>query len=213
MAQDAMIAHAQQRAYQAEFLAANPKINRSLWIFTPHNPIRRVCQLLVAPSRGERLEGIEPNPIAWWCFSAFTYAATVCIVVLACITTPIYQIQYFATHGDTKFNWITWSDIAFAIIFSVEAIIKIIADGFMFTPNAYIRNVWNDIDFFVLITLWINVVADLTDRGGLSRAFRAFKALRALRLVNISDTARQTFHDVIISGFWNILSRSEEHTS
>jgi hypothetical protein len=126
--------------------------------------------------------------------------------VLACITTPIYQIEYFLLHGESKFNWITWSDIAFAVIFSVEAIIKIIADGFLFTPNAYIRNVWNDIDFFVLITLWINVVADLTDRGSLSRAFRAFKALRALRLVNISETARETFHDVIISGFWNIMS-------
>lgn len=206
MAQDAVNAHRQQRAHQADFLKSNPKINKSLWIFPADNPIRRLCQLVVAPSRGERLEGVEPNPIAWWCFSAITYAAIVCIVVLACITTPLYQIVYFAQHGESKFNWITWSDIAFAVIFSVEAIIKIIADGFLFTPNAYIRNIWNDIDFFVLITLWINVVADLTDRGGLSRAFRAFKALRALRLVNISDTARQTFHDVIISGFWNILS-------
>jgi hypothetical protein len=162
--------------------------------------------LVVAPSRGERFEGTDPNPIAWWVFSAVTYLAIVCIVVLACITTPIYQIEYFRLHGENKFNWITWSDIAFAVIFSVEAVIKIIADGFLLTPNAYIRNVWNDIDFFVLITLWINVVADLTDRGGLSRAFRAFKALRALRLVNISETARQTFQDVIISGFWNILS-------
>jgi hypothetical protein len=206
MAQDAVLAHQKQREHQADFLKSNPHINKSMWIFTADNPIRRACQLMVAPSRGERLEGVDPNPIAWWCFSAITYAATVCIVVLACITTPIYQIEYFATHGDSKFNWITWSDIAFAIIFTIEAVIKIIADGFLLTPNAYIRNVWNDIDFFVLLTLWINVVADLTDRGGLSRAFRAFKALRALRLVNISETARQTFQDVIISGFWNILS-------
>jgi hypothetical protein len=206
MAQDAMIAHAKQQAHEADILKSNPKVNKSLWIFTVDNPIRRVCQLTCAPSRGERIEGLDPNPIAWWCFSAFTYAAIVCIVILACITTPIYQIEYFAKNGDDKFNWITWSDIAFAIIFSVEAIIKIIADGFLLTPNAYIRNVWNDIDFFVLLTLWINVLADLTDRGSLSRAFRAFKALRALRLVNISETARQTFHDVLISGFWNILS-------
>jgi voltage-dependent calcium channel len=206
MAQDAVAAHAKQRAHQENFLKSNPHVNKSLWVFTADNPIRRLCQLVVAPSRGERLEGIDPNPIAWWCFSAITYAAIVCIVVLACITTPLYQIQFLATHGDSKFNWITWSDIAFAIIFTIEAVIKIIADGFLLTPNAYIRNVWNDIDFFVLLTLWINVVADLTDRGGLSRAFRAFKALRALRLVNISETARQTFQDVIISGFWNILS-------
>jgi hypothetical protein len=205
MAQHALAAHAKSRAEQEDFLKSNPKINKSFWFFTPDHPLRHACQLLVAPSIGERLDGTDPNPIAWWCFSAFTYAAIVCIVVLACITTPLYQIEYFAIHGDNKFNWITWSDIAFAVIFTVEAIIKIMADGFIFTPNAYIRNVWNEIDFFVLITLWINVVADLSDRGGLSRAFRAFKALRALRLVNISETARQTFQDVIISGFWNIL--------
>jgi len=206
MAQQALSAHAKYRADQEDFLKSNPKVNKSLWIFPPENPIRHICQLLCAPSVGERLDGTDPNPVAWWCFSAFTYASIVCIVVLACVTTPLYQIEYFAVHGDNKFNWITWSDIAFAVIFSIEAIIKIIADGFLFTPNAYIRNVWNEIDFFVLLTLWINVVADLTNRGGLSRAFRAFKALRALRLVNISETARQTFQDVIISGFWNILS-------
>jgi voltage-dependent calcium channel len=205
-AQDAINAHAQQRANQADFLKSNPMANRSLFIFDVDNPIRRLCQLCVGPAHGERLFGTEPNEIAWWCFSALTYIAIICIVVLACITTPLYQIQYFAEHGDSIWNWITLTDIAFAVIFSVEAIIKIVADGFLFTPNAYLRDVWNDIDFFVLATLWINVVADLTDRGGLSRAFRAFKALRALRLVNISETARQTFHDIIISGFWNIIS-------
>lgn len=206
MAQDALIAHAKQIARQTDFLKSNPRANKSLWIFAAHNPIRRVCQLMVAPSRGERIEGMEPNPIAWWCFSAITYVAIVCIVVLACITTPLYQINYFAEHGDSRFNWVSWSDVAFAIIFTIEAIIKIVADGFLLTPNAYIRNVWNDIDFFVLLTLWINVVADLTSRGNVSRAFRACKALRALRLANISETARQTFHDLIISGFWNIIS-------
>jgi voltage-dependent calcium channel len=205
-AQDVVNAHAQQRAQQASYLKLNPDINKSVWLFGVDNPVRTLCQLLVAPSRGERFEGVDPNPIAWWIFSAATYVAIVCIVVLACITTPLYQIEYFATHGDTKFNWITWTDIIFAVIFSFEAIVKIIADGFLLTPNAYLRNIWNDIDFFVLITLCINVVADITNRGGLSRAFRAFKALRALRLVNISENARQTFHDVIISGFWNILS-------
>src|SRR5271170_3768967 len=120
MAQDAVLAHQKQRATQADFLKTNPHINKSMWIFTADNPIRRACQLVVAPSRGERLEGIDPNPIAWWCFSAITYAAIVCIVVLACVTTPIYHIEYFASHGDSKFNWITWSDIAFAIIFTIE---------------------------------------------------------------------------------------------
>jgi voltage-dependent calcium channel len=206
LAQDAITAHVQQRAHQANFLNTNPLANRSLFLFKADNPLRRLCQLVVAPSRGERLEGTDPNPIAWWIFSAIIYIAIVAMVVLACITTPLYQIQYLAQHGDNKLNWITWSDIAFAVIFTFEALIKITADGFLFTPNAYIRNTWNDIDFLVLFTLWINVIADLTDRGGVSRAFRAFKALRALRLVNISDTAQQTFHDVIISGFWNIIS-------
>jgi len=46
----------------------------------------------------------------------------------------------------------------------------------------------------------------LYDPSGGSRAVGAFKALRALRLLNVSDSARDTFHSVIVMGGWKVIS-------
>ncbi len=98
--------------------------------------------------------------------------------------------------------------MAFAGVFTIEAVIKIIADGFFLTPNAYFRSSWGIIDGIVLITLWINVITLLSNDGAVSRAVGAFKALRALRLLNVSDSARETFHSLIINSGWKIISVS-----
>ncbi|KAN0117387.1 BcCCH1, calcium channel protein [Hyaloscypha variabilis] len=207
LAKEAVSATSQRKKAQREFLARHPNYNNSLFIFTPRNPVRRLCQRIVGPGRGsERFEGVEPNKAVWYTFSAFIYAAIVAMVILACVTTPLYQKEYFAVHTFSVRNWFVWSDLSFAIIFSIEAIIKVIADGFFWTPNAYFRSSWGLIDGIVLVTFWINVVTALTNDGSVSRAVGAFKALRALRLLNVSDSARETFHSLIIVGIWKLLS-------
>lgn len=183
----------------------HPTHDKALWLLGSGSYLRCLCQRIVAPSYGERLApNVKPVLACWYIFTAFMYICTVAIVVLACIVTPVYQKSYQINHGEFRFAWFTWSDLAFTIIFSLEALIKVVADGFWLTPNGYLRNTWNRIDFFVLGTLWINLIGDVLDRNSLSRDFRAFKALRALRLVNISDATKATFHDVFIAGFWNI---------
>jgi voltage-dependent calcium channel len=209
MARQAVSATAARRKAQREYLARHPTYNSSLWIFTPKNPIRRLCQRLVGPGRGsERFDGVEPNKIAWYTFSAFIYAAIVAMVILACVTTPLYQKEYREMNQFSIRNWYVWTDLAFAAVFSAEAAIKVIADGFFFTPNAYFRSSWGIIDGIVLITLWVNVFTLLANDGAVSRAVGAVKALRALRLLNVSDSARDTFHSIIIVGGWKILGVS-----
>jgi hypothetical protein len=117
--------------------------------------------------------------------------------------TPLFQREHFQ---NTTYNWFVWADIGFAALFSVEAIIKVVADGFFWTPNAYFRGSWGFIDGVVLITLWVNVVTVVHDNSSVSRFVGAFKALRALRLLNVSDSARDTFHAVIIVGGWKVIS-------
>ncbi|KAK5276060.1 calcium channel protein, partial [Cryomyces antarcticus] len=128
------------------------------------------------------------------------------MVLLACVTTPLYQKEYFQNHTFSVKNWFVFTDLAFAALFTVEAVIKVIADGLFWTPNAYFRGSWGLIDGVVLITLWVNVATSLYSGGVVSRAVGAFKALRALRLLNISDSARDTFHSVIVLGGWKVLS-------
>ncbi|CAJ0546434.1 Ff.00g099070.m01.CDS01 [Fusarium sp. VM40] len=206
MAEQAMSATMTRKRTQREYLTKYPKYNNSLYIFSPNNSLRRLCQRVVGPSRGiERIDGVIPDTVLWYSFTIFIYAAIVAMVVLACVTTPLYQKEYQEQHQFSFRNWYIWTDMAFAIVFTLEAGIKIIADGLLWTPNAYLRSSWGFMDSVVLITLWINVVTLLINDGAISRAIGAFKALRALRLLNVSNSARNTFHDLIIVGWWKIL--------
>lgn len=40
----------------------------------------------------------------------------------------------------------------FLAIFSTETFLKIIAQGFILHPGSYMRNIWNVMDFFVVVT-------------------------------------------------------------
>lgn len=195
-----------RRKLQRAYLNRHPNYNVSLFVFRPENPIRQACQYLVGPSRGvERLDGKAPWKPAWYAFSFFTYAAIVAMVVIACVTTPLYQRENFGI-SERYNNWLVWTDMGFAILFSCEALIKVIADGFFYTPNAFFRSIWGLIDMVVLISLWISVITTLIEEDSITRGVGAFKALRALRLLNISDTARETFHSVIVVGGYKVLS-------
>lgn len=209
MAKEVVSAAERRKVAQREYLAKHPTYNTSLFIFSPTNPIRRLCQKVVGPGRGsERVEGAAPSPWVWYGFSAFLYAVIVAMVLLACVTTPLYQMQYWSTRPFSFRNWFVFTDLSFAVIFTVEAVIRVIADGLFWTPNAYFRSSWGLIDGVVLITLWINCASSLYNEGAVSRAVGAFKALRALRLLNVSDSARDTFHSVIVRGGWKVLSVS-----
>ena len=210
-AREVVSATEQRKRAQRQYLQRYPRYNVSLFLFGPTNPIRRLCQRIVGPGRGNtRFEGVDPIKPVWYAFSALIYAAIVAMVLLACVSTPLYQRDYFKRHGGYNVrNWFVWTDMAFALVFSVEALIKVIADGFFWTPNAYFRGSWGFIDGLVLVTLWINVITSLYSDGAVSRAVGAFKALRALRLLNVSDSARDTFHSVIVLGGWKVISVSE----
>ncbi|KAJ5902179.1 hypothetical protein N7495_002707 [Penicillium taxi] len=203
MAKEVVSAAEARKRAQREFLVKHPTYNKSLFIFSPNDPVRKFCQRIVGPGRGnQRVEGVDPYKPLWYAFSAFIYAAIVAMVILACITTPLYQRKYFATNR----NWFVYIDLGFAVVFTIEAAIKVIADGFFWTPNAYFRSSWGFIDGVVLVTLWISVISSLMKDWSISRPIGAFKALRALRLLNVSNSAKDTFHSVIILGGWKVIA-------
>lgn len=210
-AKEVVSATEHRKRAQRQYLQRHPRYDVSLFIFGPRNPLRRFCQRIVGPGRGNaRIEGVDPVKPVWYAFSAFIYVAIVAMVLLACVTTPLYQRDYFHDRGGYNVrNWFVWTDLGFAVVFTIEALIKVVADGFFWTPNAYFRGSWGFIDGLVLVTLWINVITSLHSDGAVSRAVGAFKALRALRLLNVSDSARDTFHSVIVLGGWKVISVSQ----
>ncbi|ONH65694.1 Calcium-channel protein CCH1 [Cyberlindnera fabianii] len=187
-----------------KFLKENPGFNTSLFFLKPNHPLRRLCQLITKPSVGKRYDGVEPNKIVNMIFLGLISAATLALVIIACYSTPLYRKDN--NFDDETWNWTLVVEVTFGVFFALEFFIKIIADGFAFTPNAYLQNSWNQIDWVVLVSIWINVIAIMKNDENLSRVVRGLKALRALRILTISETSKDIFHKVIIAGFWKILS-------
>ena len=74
------------------------------------------------------------------------------------------------------------TEVYFLVIFCVEATFKITALGFLFHKGAYLRNMWNIMDFIVVFTGLLTVVSS---SGSFDlRTLRAVRVLRPLKLVS-----------------------------
>ncbi|EGG06060.1 uncharacterized protein MELLADRAFT_48591 [Melampsora larici-populina 98AG31] len=198
----------ERRALQLDFIASHPTYDKSLWIFSQRNIIRMMCQKLVEPAYGERILGQQANKIASTAFESTVFAAIAGSVIVAAIATPVYKQHHYLLHGESIHTWFNQAEISLGMFFVLEFLIKIVADGFIFTPNAYFLNTWNRIDFLVLITLITDVIASLVYGGTTSRITRSLKAFRALRLINMSQSMRETFYNVLVLGFGNLIDAS-----
>ena len=78
------------------------------------------------------------------------------------------------------------TDEYFLYWYTLECILKIIAYGFVLTENAYLKDYWNCLDFFVVFVGWISWILEKTMNGtkisGLA-GLRAFRILRPLKTV------------------------------
>lgn len=190
----------ERRAQRADFIRDHPTYDKTFWIFSQKNPLRRLCQKLVQPANGERIFGTPYSPIAHPIFQLVLLLTVIAGIVTEIIATPVYRRDH---HG--RGAWFDLSETAFGFLLVVEFIIKVIADGFLFTPNAYIRSIWNVLDFFIMCGILVNIITGLIFIGGMSRFTRALKALRALRLITLIDKMRNTFQSLILSGAIRIL--------
>ena len=129
-------------------------------------------------------------------------------VVIAAIATPLYRKEYYTQFGEFRGAWFEIVEVSIGMVFVLEAVMKIIADGFIFAPNAYLLSIWNIIDFIILVTLLINTTTSLIFLGGLSRFTRAIKAFRALRLITLFSRLRETLHAVLFAGALMIVDAS-----
>ena len=157
------------------------------------------------PARGDRIFGSPPSPVAHPIFQLVLLLTVIGGIVVEGIATPIYRRNFFQEHGLTRGSWFEVAEATFGFALFVEFLIKIVADGFVFTPNGYLRSIWNGLDFIIMVGIIVNVTTGLVFVGGLSRATRALKALRALRLITLIDKMRNTFQTLIISGAIRIL--------
>lgn len=195
----------ERRAQKADFIREHPTYDKTFWLFSQKNPIRHLCQKLVSPANNDRIYGTPPHPIAHLIVQLLLLLTVIGGIVVEIIATPIYRRDFYQQHGYTRSSWFDHAEMSFGLCLLLEFVIKVLADGFVFTPNAYVRSIWNILDFLILIGILINVTTGLLFVGGLSRVTRSLKALRVLRLITLIEKMRSTFESLIISGASRIL--------
>ncbi|XP_056643354.1 voltage-dependent calcium channel type A subunit alpha-1 isoform X21 [Diorhabda sublineata] len=134
----------------------------SLFLFSEENPIRRYTRFI-----------IEWPP--------FEYAVLLTIIA-NCVVLALEEHLPF--HDKTMLaQKLEKTENYFLGIFCVEASLKILALGFVLHRGSYLRNVWNIMDFFVVLTGSMTVFAEANVDVDL-RMLRSFRVLRPLKLVS-----------------------------
>ncbi|CAH0722289.1 unnamed protein product, partial [Brenthis ino] len=134
----------------------------SLFIFSDENPIRRYTKFI-----------IEWPP--------FEYAVLLTIIA-NCV---VLALEEHLPNGDKTIlaQNLEKTEAYFLGIFCVEASLKILALGFVLHRGSYLRNIWNIMDFFVVVTGSMTIFAEYNVDVDL-RMLRSFRVLRPLKLVS-----------------------------
>lgn len=123
------------------------------------------------------IEFVEWKPFEW------VILITICMNCVAlALSTP-----YPRGDADATNHMLERIEIVFLVIFTIECFFKIIAYGLLMHPGAYLRSVWNILDFvIVVIGLFTVAMSSFIPEGeGFDvKALRAFRVLRPLRLVS-----------------------------
>jgi len=196
----------EQRAQKADFIRDHPSYDKVFWVISQKNWIRKLCQKLVVPPRGDRIYGEPYSPVVHPIFQLVILLTVIGGIIVEGIATPIYRRNFYQENGGyTGVSWFHFAESIFGFMLFAEFMIKVIADGFIWTPNAYLRSIWNILDFAIMAGIIVNVTTELIFIGGLSKLTKSLKALRALKLITLIDRMRNTFESLMISGALRIL--------
>ncbi|XP_040841145.1 voltage-dependent L-type calcium channel subunit alpha-1S [Ochotona curzoniae] len=153
-----------------------PRPPRALFCLTLQNPLRKACISIV-----------EWKP----------FETIILLTIFAnCVALAVYLPMPEDDNNSLNLG-LEKLEYFFLTVFSIEAAMKIIAYGFLFHQDAYLRSGWNVLDFiivflgvFTAILEQVNVIqsntAPMSSKGaGLDvKALRAFRVLRPLRLLS-----------------------------
>ena len=131
---------------------------RSMCLFKLSNPLRRLSFSIVQSTTFNNLVFV--------------------IILLNCLQ---LALQCPATETIESFPEVMLAlDYVFAVIFTMEMLIKMLALGVVFgSPECYLRTRWNVIDAVVVMFSWLTLLLP----APYGHAFSAFRALRPMRIV------------------------------
>uniref|UniRef100_A0A5F8GQR5 Voltage-dependent L-type calcium channel subunit alpha n=1 Tax=Monodelphis domestica TaxID=13616 RepID=A0A5F8GQR5_MONDO len=166
-----------------------PRPPRALFCLTLQNPLRKACISIVE----------------WKPFETIILLT----IFVNCVALAVYLPMPEDDNNSLNLG-LEKLEYFFLIVFSIEAAMKIIAYGFLFHQDAYLRSGWNILDFIIVflgvstvILEEINLIQSnstpMSSKGaGLDvKALRAFRVLRPLRLVSGVPSLQVVLNSII----------------
>ncbi|CAF1073951.1 unnamed protein product [Rotaria sordida] len=160
---------------QRIFECLKKRENYSLYLFSPSNRLRKVFQRLIV-------------------HKSFDYLILF-FIILNCITFAMERPSISPISFERQF--LNYSNYIFTAIFTIEMIIKVIANGLIFGSNTYLHTGWNVMDGFLVIISLVDLgtmhrrsitsptESDTTSHIlGMLRVFRLLRTLRALTVIH-----------------------------
>uniref|UniRef100_A0A8D2JGV0 Voltage-dependent L-type calcium channel subunit alpha n=1 Tax=Varanus komodoensis TaxID=61221 RepID=A0A8D2JGV0_VARKO len=184
--EDSLKKKQQKEKAKKSALELPPRPARSLLCFTLQNPVRKACIAIVEwkPFETVILLTIFANCVALAIYLPMPEDDT------NRVNSRLEKLEYF-----------------FLIVFAIEAMLKIIAYGFLFHADAYLRSGWNVLDFTIVFLGVFTVILErislmdkalLSGQGGFDvKALRAFRVLRPLRLVSGVPSLQVVLNSII----------------
>ncbi|CAO3588343.1 unnamed protein product [Absidia cylindrospora] len=176
---------------------------KSLLVFSETNPVRKFCKRLVGSCRDGRSE--RHNGFNWFIMACVL--VSILVVILDEPSTRKLEQQQedylvatggggggvFSSNVNQKTKVFEMIDMVLGVIFVVEMVLRVIADGLVLPPRAYLRHAWNRLDFVVIL---LNFGTLFADNNQLPRALGTVRSMRVLRLIRYFGGVRDVFIDL-----------------
>jgi hypothetical protein len=129
-------------------------------------------------------------------------------IILLCIILSTCCMIANTPLSDPK-NWSTKlileADRVFAFIFILEMVVKLIAQGLIHGPNAYLKSGWNWLDGIVVMVSIVDIALADQAQMGFLRVLRVLRTFRPLRMISrneglkgVINTLLKSMQDLII---------------
>jgi hypothetical protein len=113
-------------------------------------------------------------------------------IMISIILNTLLMASRHAHQTETWVNVLYYANLGFVAIFTIEAIIKLIALG----PPQYFKRGWNQFDFSLVLLSFAGMIFNI---GSLAGLFRVFRVARVFRLIKSLKGLRILFNTVLIA--------------
>lgn len=196
---------------QIEYLRENhPLFDKSLFTFSANNPVRQFVHKLVhtrydafSKDDGGHIGGFSPERMKRYLGSQTWLDWIMLMCTWVSLIAMFDETPNRRTFDSTLLSVIEY---IFVISSTIELALRIIADGLIFAPNAFIRNIGSVLHVFIYVVSLIYLCwkPEVIPAGSAAQVLLVLRALRPIRLITLAPPLRKVVV-VLVSGYKDIV--------